>query len=136
MITFFKKRSTMISVLLLLAALISVWQFPSTGLMLGVLLLLFSLFIASSAIVEKHRKAYLQGKITRGVFVRNTVVEIFGILLAVILAGLLGRTIAEIATEQISSDLTKLIAGMVIGLLAGMGIGLLVKRTWGKFVRS
>lgn len=136
MITFLRKHSTMMSILFLLAILISVWQFPSAGLILGVILLLFSLFIASSAIVEKHRKAYLQGKITRGVFVRNTVVEIFGILLAVILAGLLGRTIAEIATEQISSDLTKLIAGMVIGLLAGMGIGLLVKRTWGKFVRS
>ena len=59
-----------------------------------------------------------------------------GILIAMVLAGMVGKYIAQISTAQISSELTKLIAGIVISLLAGMSIGILVNRTWGEFVKT
>jgi len=135
MTTVFRNYSTLISIVLLLAVLIFAWLFPFTGLILGIIILLFSLIIASFAVAGKHREAYLQGKVTRGVFVRNTLLEIFGILLAMTLAGLLGRYISQMATEQISNELSKLIAGILIGLLVGIGVGLLVKRIWGRVVK-
>lgn len=118
-----------------LALLVVLWQVPTTIHTIFIGFLLFSVAIAISSIFEKHRGAYLQGKITRALFVRNTLLEIFGILLAMTLAGLLGRYIAQIATQQISNELTKLLAGIVIVLLVGAGIGLLVKRVWRSFVK-
>lgn len=130
-----RKYSMIISVLLFLALLISVWMFLSTGLILGLLLVLLSFVIASFTIVEKHRQAYLQGKISRRVCARNILFDIDGILLALILAGLLGGAVAEIVSAQISHDLTKLMTGIMIGLLVGIVVGILVKQTWGRFVK-
>jgi len=120
-------------VFLLLVVMIAViWLMPFAASALGIDFLLFSLAIAIYFIFEKHREAYRQGNITRAIFVRNILFEIFGILLAMTLAGLLGGYIAQIATDQITNDLTKLIAGVVIGLLAGIGVGFIVSRIWGK----
>lgn len=87
------------------------------------------------SITYKQFCNYKQGNITRMVLARNIFVEIFGILLAMTLAGLLGRYIAQIVIEHIINDLTKLIASILIGLLAGMGVGLVVRRTWGRVVK-
>lgn len=133
MIEFFKKYSGPISVLVLIVVL---WKHPVAIEVISGFLLLVGLVIASVSVFKKHRDTYHQGKITRGVLVRNVSVEIFGILIAMTLAGLLGRTIAQISTEQINDDSIKLIAGIVIGLLAGMGVGVLVKRMWGRLVQS
>jgi len=135
MTTFFRKYSTPILFLLLLALLTLAWLFPSAGLILGIIFLLFSFFIASSAVLEKHRKAYRQGKIRRSIFIRNVILEMTSILLAMFLAGLLGRYMAGIATRQIDNDLTRVIAGIMVGLLVGMGVGTFVRKTWGRFAK-
>ena len=135
MATFFRKHSTPILFLLLVTLLILAWLFPSAGLILGIIFLLFSFFIASSAVLEKHREAHRQGKITRGIFIRNILLEGTGILLAMLLAGLLGRYMAEIATRQINNDLIRVIAGIMVGLLVGMGVGTFARKTWGRLAR-
>ena len=109
---------------------------PTTGLILSIVLLLTGFVITSFAIVKKHRKIYLQGLVSRTVFLLNTFVELAGILLAMILAGLFGRYAVQIATAQITHEPAKLIAGIAIALLAGTGVGLLVKRTWGRLTKA
>ena len=132
MINFFKKY---INPILFLALLLVLWQFPASMRVISVIFLSVSLAVAFSFIIKKHREAYLQNKITRGVFVRNVLVEITGILLAMALAGLLGRIVAQFMTAQISNDLTNFSASIIIGLLAGTGIGIFVKRTWERLVK-
>jgi hypothetical protein len=136
MTTFFRKHSTPILFLLLLILLILAWLFPSAGLLLGIIFLLLSFFIASSAVLGKHNEAYRQGRIRHTVFIRNAVLEITGILFAMVLAGLLGRYIAQIATQQMDNDLIRVIAGITIGLLVGIGIGFVVKQTWCRLVKN
>jgi hypothetical protein len=135
MLSFFRKYAILISFLLFLTLLISVWLFPSSGLILGILFLLLSFAIASFTVVEKHRQAYLQGKISGRVCERNILFDIDGILLALILAGMLGGYIAEIVSEQISYSLTQLVGGIMIGLLVGIAVGILVKQAWGRLVK-
>ena len=135
MTTFFRKHSTPILFLLLLTLLVLAWLFPSAGLLLGIIFLLLSFFIAGFAVLGKHKEAYRQGKIGRSVFIRNAVLEITGILFAMVLAGLLGRYIAKIATQQMNNDLIRVIAGIMIGLLVGIGIGAFAKNTWGRLVK-
>lgn len=134
MLPIFRKYSVIISVLLLLSLLICVLLFPSSGLILTILFLLCSFALVSFPVIEKHRQAYLQGKISRKVFMRNILFDVLGILLALILAALLGRYIAEITTEQISHDLIKLIAGIMTGLLSGVIVGIFVQKAWGRIV--
>ena len=59
-----------------------------------------------------------------------------GLLLAMVLAGLLGRFIAQIATQHISNDLIKLAAGIATGLLVGVGVGVLMQHLSGRFMKT
>ncbi|MDQ3007524.1 MAG: hypothetical protein M3R47_19330 [Chloroflexota bacterium] len=98
--------------------------------------LIISFAISTFLVVHKQMTLYKEKPTSRARLARNILFEITGVLLAILLAGLLGRYIAQIGTAQISHDLTRLIAGIVIGLLTGMGVGFLVKRTWGRLVKT
>lgn len=135
MTTFFRKYSTPILIFLLFVLLVLAWLFPSSGLLLGITFLLFSFFITTSAVLEKHKEAYRRGRIGRGVFIRNAVLESTGILLAMILAGVLGRTMAGIATQQMDNDLIRVVVGIMVGLLVGMGVGMFARKTWGRLAK-
>ena len=88
-------------ILFLLLIASSLWKFPVATPVLSIDFLLLTVAIAVVSIFRKHKEAYRQGKITRGVFARNVSIEIIGILLAMTLAGILGRYIAQLAAEQI-----------------------------------
>ena len=134
MTAFFKKHSFKILISLLLTLLLLAWIFPSAGLKLGIAFLLVSFLIASLAVLEKHKLAYRKGEITQSVFIRNAVLEISGTFLIMLLAGILGRYVAEFATQQIGNDLIRIIAGIVVGLIVGLGIGFLAKKTLRRLV--
>ncbi len=67
------------------------------------------------------------------ILARKTLFEITVIFVSILLAGLLGNYIAEIATRQIINELTKLIVSIFIGLLVGLSVGVLVNRLWNGF---
>jgi hypothetical protein len=136
MIAFLRKYSTPILFLVLITLLVLSWRFPGAGLRLGIVFLLFSLVTGNLAVIQKHKKAYQQGNITRVVFIRNVVLEILGMLLSMSLAGLLGRQAAAMATRHIDDGLIRLIAGLLVGLLAGIAIGFVVRQTWGRLVKE
>jgi hypothetical protein len=131
----FGKHSTLISIALLLAVM-AVWQFPPARLMLFMILLLFSVARAIASVIAKHRAAHLQGRITFVVFVRNVLIETAGLLLAMILAGFLGRYIAQIMTQQIGNDQIRIAAGIATGLLVGIGVGVLMQRLSGRVMKT
>lgn len=135
MMAFLSKHSTLILLSLLGTLLVLAWVFPSAGLKLGIAFLLLTFLIASLAVLEKQQKAYRKGEITQGVFIRNAVLEITGTFLVMLLAGPLGRVMAEVTTQGISHDLLRILAGIVIGLLVGLGVGTLAKKTLRRLVQ-
>jgi hypothetical protein len=100
------------------------------------ILLLFSVARAIASVIAKHREAHLHGRITSVVFVCNVLVETAGLLLAMVLAGLLGRYIAQIATQHISNDQIRIAAGIVTSLLVGIGVGVRMQRLSGRFMKT
>ena len=98
--------------------------------------LIISSAIAIFSAVQKQIQLFREKPTSRVKLVLNVLLEIIGILLAVLLAGLLGRYIAQLGTAQISNALIKLVAGIMISLMAGMGMGILVTRTWGRLVKT
>jgi hypothetical protein len=132
---FSKKYSTLVLIPLVLAIFSLAWSFPAAGSIITIMLLAGSFLLVSFVIVQKQRSLYRQGMTTRGVFLRNVFVEITGTGLGMVLAGLLGRYIADFVTPSIQHDLAKFMAGIAIGLLSGILMGMLVSRTWGRLVR-
>jgi hypothetical protein len=135
MTAFCKKHSTLILLSFLAALLILGWIIPAERLFLGITFLVFSFLIASLAVIEKYKEAYLQDKISRARFFSNIVLEITGTGLTMCAAGLLGRAAAQAATQQIGDDLLRVMAGILIGLLVGISVGVLAKLTWGRLVK-
>ena len=126
----------MLAIALILALFVAVFFAPGwAGVIVGIIFFL-SLAMAIFFAVQKQTKLYREKHISRTNLALNFLYEIIGILLAMAFAGLLGRYIVEIATDQISNGSIKLLAGIIIGLLAGIGMGVLVTRTWGRLVKT
>ena len=120
-----------LSILLIASLVLPGWVSVLTSIVLFI-----SFAIAIYSVVQKQIKLYREKPTSRVKLAWNVLFEIMGVLLAMGLAGLLGRTIAQIGTAQINNEGTKLIAGIVIALLAGMAIGTFVTRTWGRLIKT
>src|SRR5215207_1913573 len=98
----------------LLLALIAIFFLAPTQAGAAVSIALFISFaIALVSAVQKQLQLFREKPTSRFKLVLNVLLEIMGILLAMVLAGLLGRYIAQLGTTQISNGLTKLVAGTV-----------------------
>ena len=120
-----------LSILLIASLVVPGWAGALTSIVLFI-----SFAIAIYSVVQKQIKLYREKSTSRVKLAWNVLFEIMGVLLAMVLAGLLGRTIAQIGTAHINNELTKLIAGTLMALLAGMGIGTLATRTWGRLIKT
>jgi hypothetical protein len=136
MAAFITKHSTIILMSGLAILLVLAWILPAAGLKLGIAFLLWTFFVASLVVLEKHKKAYRKEEITRNVFLRNAVLEVSGTFLVMLLAGLLGRYSAEAVTQQMRNDLLRMGAGIGVGLVVGLGVGILAKKTLRRLVDS
>ena len=95
-----------------------------------------SLAMAIFSSVQKQTESYREKPTNPIKLARNVLFEIPGILIAMALAGLLGRYIAQIVTQQISNDLISFVAAIATGLLVGIGMGILLQSTWGRVVKT
>lgn len=134
MLTSLKKYSTVISLLLVLLLFLVAWLYPSLGLALGTVLLVFTLAMACISVLKKHRKAYTQGEITYLIFLLNAALEITGILVATACAAYIGNYMARITTQSISDALIRFAAGVFVGLLIGIAIGAVIRKFWNRFL--
>ena len=128
--------SLSISLLFILALFLTARLFPPIGITLVIIFLLFGLVASAYMIIKKNKEDFQQGKLSKGMAIRNSLLEITGILLAMVLAGRIGRPLAEMVTGPIGHEILRMIAGLVTGLLAGAVIGALVKGVSNRMVRN
>jgi hypothetical protein len=100
--------------------------------------IVFSLSVAMTifSVVQKQKILQRENPTSGIKLARSILFETIGILIAMALAGLLGRYIAQIVTQQISNDLIKFTASIATGLLVGIGVGIVLERTWGRFIKT
>ncbi len=125
-----------ISFLLLLVLVLSMFLLPSATPVLGIVLITLSLSLAFTAIFRRHRLAYQAGRLTGKRFAWNVFLDVFGTLLAMALAALGARYIAGLATGPIGNTLLKIVAGILVGMLVGMGVGFAVNKLWGRLLKT
>jgi len=133
---FLQRYWVILPVLFALVLWITRWFWPAALGTVTILIVLLSLTVAISRIIAYQVQSQREGRLDRAGMFRNIALELIGMLLAVTLAVLLGRTLIGLATRSIEDDLTRLILALVVGLLVGLGVGILVSRTWGRFVKN
>jgi hypothetical protein len=135
MLTWLSKHIAITSLLLIAVLIVVSLLSPSVGGILGTIILLFGLVLTGFTLIRKHRASYLQGQISRVVYIRNAIFEIIGVLMAMFLAAWIGNQIALLATRQIDNALTRFSAIILIGLTIGVIVGTLVKKTWNSLLK-
>lgn len=128
--------SIVLSILLIFTLFITAWLVPSMGVRLGLIFLLFGLVATSYTIIRRYRKLYQQENLTLSICIRNSCLEIFAVLLAMLLASLVGRYLSALAGGTMRSTPQRLLTGIGIGLFAGWAVGLFVKQATGRLVRN
>ena len=123
-----------LSIILILVLFAGSFFVPIWANAIALAVVLLSLIIALYYVVSKHIRIN-QGKPTNKIrMTRNILLELTGILIAMLLAGLAGRYGAEALTHQIGDKWMKLTVGILIGLLTGLGVGIVFRRAWGRFI--
>ena len=120
---------TLISLLLLLTLLASMFFWPNITGWISIAMLTISIGIAIFLSARKHWKSYQKAECTREKMIRNLTLDILGFLLT------MG---AAMYAGGMAGGYLGLRAGLWIGLLAGFAGGFLaawvVRSTWGKLV--
>jgi len=125
---------TPLSIILILVLFAGAFFVPVWANAIALAVVLLSLSIAAYSIVHKHIRLH-QGKPTNKIkTARNILLEMTGILLAMLMAGLLGRYGVGTITGQIDNELMKLIVGIIMGMLIGLTTGVVIQRAWGRLV--
>lgn len=136
MLTFILTYRTVLSIALILMLLAVFFFAPGWAVITAGIVFSLSMTMMIFSVVQKQKFLYRE-KPTSGIkLARNVLFEIMGVLAAMALAGLLGRYIAQIVTQQISNDLIKFTASIATGLLVGIGVGIVMQRTWERFAKT
>jgi uncharacterized membrane protein len=133
MTKFLKNRSPIIWAFVLVTMFLLRWIFPAYNLIIQTTFLLFSFGLASFVVVAKNRESYRQGKFTRSAFLRNNIIDVLCVLLAMIFAGLLANYLVQFLMGQADNEIARFAVATIAGLLVGLSIGILMKRIRGMF---
>ncbi len=125
-----EKHRSLRFILLLFILLAVIFFMPSVAAALSIAALILSFVMAILFIVRRQLQAYRAKNVSRAGMFRNIVVEIIGLLLTIMLAALIVRSVAE--TMNLSSGWTAIAIAIALSILIGMVIGWLVKVTWGR----
>ena len=128
-----KKYFPLISVLLLLATLLSLWFLPSATPALGVAVLLFTPAASVSSIFEKHKDS----KAPRSKIVKEIVGVVLTVLVVVTIGGAAGLFAGRYAGVYAESHWSGMgiMAGFVSAIATGFAVGYAVRRGMGKLNR-
>ncbi len=134
--TFLRKNSLSISLLLLLIILISAWRFPSVTSILAVSLLLFSIAIAISSILEKHEATPPEEM--RRKIAKDIIILMVSIIVAVTVGGIVGQFVGIHAQgyARIHWPGLDMTAGLLAAVLAAFVTGFFIRRGILKATRS
>jgi hypothetical protein len=128
MLTFLRKYSILVSIGLLLSILFCSWQFPSAMLPLAICLLLFSLGVSVSSILEKHQSVDPRSEARRRVARDAGLLALTSIFLLT-LGGLAGQFAGDFVhryTEGHGSGFG-IILSFVAALIASFTVGFIVR---------
>jgi hypothetical protein len=135
-----KKYSAVISVLLIIAILASLFFWPGITATLGRFALVMSIGMVVAFSLQKHVRARQEGGIDNLTLLRNSAIELLGILLTMAPAIFAGRWATEWATRLAVQAAEQtwpgariplgILAGLLAALIVGLLVGFVVQSTW------
>jgi hypothetical protein len=127
-----------ISLLLILALLVSLLFWPAPARSLSEIVLFVGIGMAVFFTIRRNWQAHQQGKITRARFVRSTILDLIGLALTMAAALWLGgaaaafstRLAGQYAAQRAGASSLAVIAGLLAAVTAGFLAGWLVQHAW------
>jgi uncharacterized membrane protein YuzA (DUF378 family) len=146
MIKTIEKNWFIITVLFLLIIMAALLLRPSIAQTLSYVIIGLGTVMLSVFAVRKNHQYRQQGRISRMDFLRNVILEVLGIVGAVVAAAwLAGQAMSRIiavvyaAAESArpgSGSAAGMITGIIVALCAGMGVGLVIHWIMGRLTRK
>ncbi len=141
-----EKSWPIISILLIIAILASLFFWPSITQPLSLIVMGAGLAAIITFTIQRHVQAHREGKITRQMLARNLVVDVLGILVTMtaviastslstsLVAGKAGAYVGQ-AAGRAWGVTAGVLSSLVAGLVMGFGVSLLVRWGWGKLTK-
>ncbi|MBT3338820.1 MAG: hypothetical protein HN855_03270 [Anaerolineae bacterium] len=129
------KIINIISIVLLLTLLLTVFFYPTSSRILSTIVLVFGIELAIIFTVHRNWESKKSNKLTNIQFTRNTFLDLLGLALTMGAAIWLGRLAGDYAGQAVGVEAGQT-WGMIAGIVAGMGAGfagaLIAGRVWGR----
>ncbi|MBT3322326.1 MAG: hypothetical protein HN392_08590 [Anaerolineae bacterium] len=122
-----QKYAPTISILLLIVFLTALFFYPSSTRMLSGIVIIFGIGTAIIFTIHGNWQSHKREEITRTEFLRNTFIDLLGLMLVMGLAIFLGRLVGAYAGASWG-----IFAGIIVGMAVGFGVAFLIQKIWGK----
>jgi hypothetical protein len=140
-----EKYWPIISILFIAALLACLLFWPSASRLFGLVVLVLSVTMGIAFTIRKHILAWRKGQIDRSTMIRNSTVDVLGMLItiiaAILIAGRVAQSVGLFAGGAAESQwpgsgmIAGILSGMAAGLLIGLLIGRFVQTTWGRLAK-
>lgn len=127
MLTSLQKYAPAISILLLAALVVALFFSPPSARLLSTIIIVFGIGTAILFTIHKNWEKHKENELTRPEFIRNTIIDLFGLALVMLSAMWLGRMAGGYAGQNWG-----MFSGIVVGMIAGFGTALVVGKVWGR----
>ncbi len=135
----YKKYWPWVSIFLLLIILAFIFIWPAASRPLSIVVMILGLGMVVALTIQRHLQAYHKGGIDKKELARKIVMDLLGLLLAMVAAilvgGRFGRLVSQSAWEAGWPEWTVIAAGILTGFAAGFAAGWLVRFLWGVFFK-
>lgn len=150
MLSSLEKRWPLISILLLISLLASLWLWPEAQGPLSVEIIVLSVGMLLSFTIHRRLEESRQGALDHSVLWRMIILDVVGVLLVLGLAMYVGSLVSQAVGTAVYNALLEshlgwaeaaaIVSGLLAALAVGVGVGWVVRSVWvrvdGAFVRS
>ena len=127
MLNFLQKYAPFISFLLLAALVIALFFSPPSARLLSSIIIVFGIGTAILFTIHKNWEKRKEGELTRLEFIRNSIINLFGLALVMGAAVWLGRLTGTYVGLAWGNVL-----GIVAAMIVGFAVAFVVGKVWGK----
>jgi TRAP-type uncharacterized transport system fused permease subunit len=146
MLSSLEKHWPLISIVLLVFLLASLWLWPEIQGMLSLVIIIISVGMLLVFTVHRRLEENYKGLIDRTTMNRLIILDCVGILLVLVSAMYVGSLVSKVIGEKVYKGMQEsapqwaegvaIMSSLLAALVAGVGVGWLVRSIWGRLERT
>ena len=146
MLSSLEKRWPLISIILLVLLLTSLWLWPERQGVLSLVIIIVSVGMLLAFTIHRRVEDNRKGMIDRSMMTRLIILDCVGILLVLVSAMYVGSYVSKVVGTAVYNallasapgwaEVAAVISGLLAALAAGVGVGWVVRSAWGRVEKA